>query len=114
MIVQLTQYGYKDDPYGDTLTREGWGSFGNKIGGASCALKRSTAKKIGATPKCKVELWHNGSLLMTRFWDDVVPEFDKGNRCDLYEPTGMVSGLPDEVEVRVVPDAGSTPAQPAG
>ena len=78
MTVQLTQYGYANDPYGDTLTEEGWGSFGNKIAGQSCALKRSTAKLLGATPKCKVQLTGANGFSMTRFWDDVVPESDPG------------------------------------
>jgi hypothetical protein len=110
----LTQYGYANDPDADTLTREGWGAWDNKLTATSCALKRSTAQEIGATPRCKIKIPIGAGKCLYRFWDDVVPESDKGDRCDLYQPNGFDNSLPDESDISVVADDGSTPANPVG
>jgi hypothetical protein len=111
MRVTLTQYGYASDPDGDTLTREGWGAWDNKLTAASCALKRSTATLIGASPRCKIMIVLPSGNDMYRFWDDVIPPQDIGDRCDLYQPLGFDKTLPDTANIFVVADTGTTPAQ---
>lgn len=112
MKIALTQYGYSNDPDGDTLTREGWGAWGNKLTATSCALKRSTASQLGFVPRCKVPIVLPNGNSLYRFWDDVIPETDKGARCDLYQPDGFDKSLPDTAQIAMVPDSGSTPANP--
>ena len=112
MNVYLTQYGYSNDPDGDTLTRDGWGAWSNKLTADSCALKRSTAGAIGATPRCKIQIALPTGTNLFRFWDDVVPETDKGARCDLYQPTGFDINIPDTADIAVIADTGTSPAQP--
>ena len=112
MKVSLTQYGYSDDPFGDTLTREGFGAWGNQLSAVSCALKRSTAKELNATPRCKIQITLPTGENLYRWWDDVVPESDHGARCDLYQPKGFDSTMPDTADISVVPDEGSTLANP--
>lgn len=110
-IVKLTQYGYLDDPYGDSLTRQGLGSWDNRLTPTSCALKRSTAARIGAIPRCKIQItWSN--QIMFRWWDDVIPERDPGDRCDLYQPEGFDKHLPDWATIAVIEDLGNSPASP--
>lgn len=111
MKIELTQYGYTNDPDGDTLTREGWGAWGNQLSAVSCALKRSTAKELGAKPRDKIKITFGGASIY-RFWDDVIPEVDLGSRCDLYQPKGFDDTLPDQADIFVIPDTGSSPAQP--
>lgn len=114
MNIELTQYGYQNDPYGDSLTREGWGAWGNKLTPTSCALKRSTAVKIGASPRNKIQIELGPEMSLERWWDDVIPESDPGDRCDLYQPSGFDATLPDWAVISVVEDGGSSRANPVG
>lgn len=112
MKIQLTQYGYKNDPDGDSLTRAGWGAWDNKLSASSCALKRSTAQQLGANPRCKIQIELPTGHFLYRWWDDVIPESDPGARCDLYQPLGFDNSLPDIATISVITDIGSSPAQP--
>lgn len=113
MKVELTQFGYPNDPDGDTLTRENWGAWGNQLSAVSCALKRSTAKELGATPRCKIKIVLGPDSVLYRWWDDVIPEVDPGDRCDLFQPKGFDATLPDRADISVVNDDGSSPANPS-
>lgn len=113
MSVKITEYGYGDDPYGDTLTRQGWGGWGNRLNGASCALTDSEVKALGLTPRdhgAKLKITFSNGTVIYRFWADRAPESNQ--RLDLYEPEGFDKSIPDEATVEVVQDIGSTPANP--
>jgi hypothetical protein len=112
MKVELTQFGYPGDPDADTLTEENFGAWDNQLSATSCALKRSTAKVLGAWPRCKIQILLPSGTDLYRFWDDVIPESDPGARCDLFQPKGFDETLPDIADISVIPDAGFSPAQP--
>ena len=113
MKVRITQYGYPSDPYGDTLTEQGWGAWGNRINGASCALTDSEVVALGLTKAdhgAKLKLTFSNGLVLYRFWADRAPEGNQ--RVDLDEPTGFDGAIPEWATVERVVDTGSTPANP--
>lgn len=112
-MIRITQYGYAGDPYGDTLTTEGWGGWGNRLDGASCALTDSEQKALGLTKAnhgAKLKITFPNGLVLYRFWADRAPEGNE--RVDLNEPNGFESRIPEFANVEVVPDTGSTAALP--
>lgn len=101
MKTKITQFGYNDDPYADTLTEEGWGAFGNKLTQDACALTASLVAKLGIKPMQWVRInFANGTVPMVRQFQDRAPESD--DRCDLYMPTGYDPFIPDEADVEVI------------
>lgn len=98
--IKITQYGYSNDPDGDTLTREGWGCWGNKLDANGCALTKSAEDAIGALKLCWLEITFTNGVVMQRQWQDRAPESDP--RLDLYQPQGFDRTLPDFGTVKVI------------
>lgn len=101
--MQLTQYGYPNDPYGDSETRKGHGAYSNLAADRSVALTDSGLRALGLTrqnvlsshPWVDIKLKGGGSL--QRRIDDRAPEANK--RADLYQPGGFDHKLPDYADV---------------
>ena len=104
--MQLTQYGYRNDPYMDSETRRGHGAYSNLVRGQSVALTDSGLHSLGLTrsmvrhdhPWVEIQLRGGGSLM--RRIDDRAPERNK--RADLYQPGGFDRRLPDYADVQLV------------
>lgn len=99
--MKITQYGWATDPDGDTLTREGFGCWGNKLDAHGCALTKSAEAAVGATKLCWLQVTFPGGKTLIRQWQDRAPEADP--RLDLYQPQGFDKTLPDFGTVKVVP-----------
>lgn len=127
MKMKITQYGYKNDEYADTLTEAGEGGWGNHLEKAGCALTDKAVATLGLTKadhgaKLRIEfgdwiatgngvsVFKTSGIIYVRFWEDRAPEDEP--RLDLYQPDGFVKNLPDYANVTVIPDTGSTPANP--
>ncbi len=118
MRIKITQYGYPGDPYADSFTEAGWGGWGNRLSGGSCALTDGAVQSLGLTKarhgaKLQIDFTKEKgghTLRLIRFWDDRAPEAEP--RCDLYQPRGFDKSLPDFAEVTVIEDVGSTKANP--
>ena len=100
--MQLTQYGYRNDPYMDSETRKGHGAYHN-LRSSSVALTDSALASLGLTraqvrrtnPWIDIKLAGGGVL--HRQIDDRAPE--KNRRADLYQPGGFDRRLPDYADV---------------
>jgi hypothetical protein len=101
--MQLTQYGYPNDPYSDSETRKGHGAYHNLVPGESVALTDSGLRALGLTrqtvlgshPWVNIQLRGGGTL--QRRIDDRAPE--RNMRADLYQPGGFDHRLPDYADV---------------
>jgi hypothetical protein len=101
--MQLTQYGYPNDPYGDSETRKGHGAYHSLVRNESVALTDSglralglnRSQVLGSHPWVNINLRGGGTL--QRRIDDRAPEANK--RADLYQPGGFDHRLPDYAEV---------------
>ncbi len=101
--MKLTQYGYRNDPYGDSQTRAGHGAYSGLARGRSVALTDSAVASLGLTrglvrsehPWVDIHLPGGGTL--TRRVDDRAPERDR--RVDLYQPGGFDRRLPSRASV---------------
>ncbi len=93
--MRVTQYGYDDDPQGDSNTRAGLGIQNRRLEeGVSLALSRGAAKALGVKPGdwVKIEYKNKGGTQIRRN-DDRAPQGDV--RADLYNPKGFVKGVDD-------------------
>ena len=103
VMMQLTQYGYPSDPYGDSETRKGHGAYHPLVRNESVALTDSGLRALGLTrsevrsthPWVDIKLRGGGTL--ERRIDDRAPESNM--RADLYQPGGFHRGLPDHADV---------------
>ena len=101
--MQLTQYGYPNDPYSDSETRKGHGAYHALVAGESVALTDSGLRALGLTrsevrsthPWVDIKLRGGGQL--ERRIDDRAPEANR--RADLYQPGGFDRRLPDYADV---------------
>jgi len=101
--MQLTQYGYPNDPYSDSETRKGHGAYHSLVAGESVALTDSGLRALGLTrsevrsshPWVNIKLAGGGTL--QRRIDDRAPE--RNMRADLYQPGGFDRHLPDYADV---------------
>jgi hypothetical protein len=101
--MQLTQYGYPNDPYSDSETRKGHGAYHNLVRGESVALTDSGLRALGLSrsqvlathPWVNIQLRGGGTL--ERRIDDRAPE--RNMRADLYQPGGFDHRLPDYADV---------------
>jgi hypothetical protein len=104
--VQLTQFGYRNDPYMDSETRRGNGAYHHLVRDQSVALTDSTLHALGLTRRQAahgdhwVELRLRGGGVLTRRIDDRAPE--RNRRADLYEPRGFDRHLPDHADIRLL------------
>ena len=102
--MKLTQYGYPNDPYGDSETRKGHGAY-RHLSKDSMAITDSGLRALGLTrhdvrsQPYWVELKLRGGGTLTRRIDDRAPERDM--RADLYMPRGFDRHLPDRADVRL-------------
>jgi len=101
--MQLTQYGYPNDPYGDSETRKGHGAYHSLVRNESVALTDSGLRALGLT-RAQVRTGHpwvdiklRGGGLLERRIDDRAPEANM--RVDLYQPGGFDRRLPDRADV---------------
>ncbi len=109
--MQLTQYGYRNDPYMDSETRRGHGAYSNLQRDRSVALTDSGLRALGLTrsqvrtdhPWVEIHLRGGGSML--RRIDDRAPERNK--RADLYQPGGFDRHLPDYADVQLARGRGT-------
>ncbi|HUJ57101.1 MAG TPA: hypothetical protein VLX92_01350 [Kofleriaceae bacterium] len=101
--MKLTQYGYPNDPYGDSETRKGHGAYRHLQSGASVAMTDSGLRALGLS---RWDVTHNqewvninlrGGGTLHRRIDDRAPERDL--RTDLYQPGGFDHRLPDHANV---------------
>lgn len=100
--MQLTQYGYRNDPYMDSYTRRGLGAY-HHLRSSSVALTDSALASLGLTrafvrrnnPWIDIQL--RGGGVLHRQIDDRAPE--RNRRADLYQPGGFDRRLPDYAEV---------------
>lgn len=91
--MQITQYGYRNDPYMDSETRKGHGAYSTLASERSVALTDSGLASLGLTramvrrthPWVDIQLKGGGTL--HRRIDDRAPE--RNRRADLYEPGGF-------------------------
>jgi hypothetical protein len=101
--MKLTQYGYPNDPYGDSETRRGHGAYSNLQGGRSIAMTDSGLAALGLTKAFVrkehpyVDIHLKGGGVLTRRIDDRAPERDR--RTDLYMPGGFNSRLGDRADI---------------
>lgn len=101
--MQLTQYGYPNDPYTDSETRKGHGAYHSLVANESVALTDSGLRALGLTrsevrsthPWINIKLSGGGTL--QRRIDDRAPESNM--RADLYQPGGFDRRLPDYADV---------------
>ncbi|HEX4418376.1 MAG TPA: hypothetical protein VH165_10780 [Kofleriaceae bacterium] len=101
--MQLTQYGYANDPYGDSETRKGNGAYSHLVKDQSMAMTDSGLRALGLTraevrsshPWIDIKLKGGGTL--ERRIDDRAPESNM--RADLYQPGGFNRSLPDHADV---------------
>jgi hypothetical protein len=101
--MQLTQYGYPNDPYSDSETRKGHGAYHSLVRDESVALTDSGLRALGLSrsqvldsqPWVNIQLRGGGSL--QRRIDDRAPEANR--RADLYQPGGFDRQLPDFADV---------------
>lgn len=100
--MKLTQYGYRNDPYGDSETRAGHGAYRNLSNHESMAITDSGLRALGLTRQqvrrtpTWVDIRTGGGTLHRRI-DDRAPERDM--RADLYMPDGFNRSLPDRADV---------------
>jgi hypothetical protein len=100
--MQLTQYGYRNDPYMDSYTRRGEGAYHN-LRPSSVALTDSALAALGLTRTMVrrtspwVDIKLPGGGVLHRQVDDRAPE--RNRRADLYEPGGFDRRLPDYADV---------------
>ena len=101
--VQLTQFGYKDDPYMDSYTRRGIGAYHPLAKDESVGLTGAAMYALGLTPAMirRDHPWINikvkGGGTLHRRVDDTGPE---GNaRADLYMPGGFDGGMSDSADI---------------
>ncbi len=101
--MKLTQYGYPNDPYGDSETRKGHGAYRNLHAGDSMAITDSGLFALGLSRshvrkhQTWVDIKLRGGGVLHRRIDDRAPERDK--RADLYQPHGFDRSLPDYADV---------------
>lgn len=105
--MQLTQYGYPDDPYSDSETRKGNGAYHSLVPGESVALTDSGLRALGLT-RSGVRATHpwvdirlKGGGILQRRIDDRAPQSNM--RVDLYQPQGYDHSLPDYADVTLRP-----------
>jgi hypothetical protein len=104
--VQLTQYGYRNDPYMDSQTRRGNGAYHHLVRDQSVALTDSTLHGLGLSRSQVrhgehwVELRMRGGGTLERRIDDRAPE--RNRRADLYQPGGFDRHLPDRADIRLI------------
>jgi hypothetical protein len=101
--MQLTQYGYPDDPYTDSETRKGHGAYHPLVRDESVALTDSGLRALGlsrstvrSSPQWLDIKLRGGGTLQRRI-DDRAPEANM--RADLYQPGGFDRRLPDYADV---------------
>jgi hypothetical protein len=101
--MQLTQYGYPDDPYSDSETRKGNGAYHHLVPGESVALTDSGLRALGLTRSTVrqthpwVDIKLRGGGILQRRIDDRAPQSNM--RADLYQPGGYDHSLPDYADV---------------
>ncbi|HEY0988760.1 MAG TPA: hypothetical protein VGD80_16955 [Kofleriaceae bacterium] len=101
--MQLTQYGYPNDPYSDSETRKGHGAYHNLVAGESVALTDSGLRALGLSRSTVlqthpwVDIKLRGGGMLQRRIDDRAPE--RNMRADLYQPGGFDHRLPDYADV---------------
>lgn len=101
--MQLTQYGYRNDPYSDSETRKGHGAYHSLARGRSVALTDSALAALGLTRHevRRHSEWVNiklrGGGVLHRRIDDRAPEHNR--RADLYQPGGFDRHLPGHANV---------------
>jgi hypothetical protein len=101
--MKLTQYGYPNDPYGDSETRKGHGAYHALAPDTSVALTDSGLAALGLSRQQVrsssqfVDIKLKGGGVLTRRIDDRAPERDL--RTDLYQPRGFDRHLPDRADV---------------
>jgi hypothetical protein len=104
--VQLTQYGYRNDPYMDSYTRRGLGAYHHLVRDQSVALTDSTLSALGLTRRQAshgdhwVQIHLKGGGTLDRRIDDRAPE--RNRRADLYQPGGLDRHLPDRADVSLL------------
>ena len=103
VAMQLTQYGYPNDPYSDSETRKGHGAYHALVRDESVALTDAGLRALGLT-RAQVRSSHpwvdikpRGGGVLQRRIDDRAPEANM--RADLYEPGGFDRRLPDRADV---------------
>ncbi len=101
--VQLTQYGYKNDPYMDSYTKKGIGAYHGLAADESVGLTKASMHALGLTPAMirRDHPWVNiqlkGGGVLHRRVDDTGPE--RNARADLYMPGGLNRGMPDSADI---------------
>jgi hypothetical protein len=101
--MKLTQYGYPNDPYGDSETRKGHGAYSNLAKNRSVAMTDSGLASLHLTRLMVrkehpwVDIHLKGGGTMTRRIDDRAPERDR--RTDLYMPQGFNRKLGDYANI---------------
>lgn len=86
-VIQITSYGYPDDPTPDKYSKAGIGNRSNWLRTDSCAVTEVARKELGIPngihgSKLLIE-WPDGTK-ETRFDDDTAPESNA--RVDCYRP----------------------------
>ena len=103
--MQLTQYGYRNDPYMDSETRRGHGAYHHLANERSVALTDSGLRALGLSRRDVrhgeqwVDIFTRGGGVLHRRIDDRAPEHNR--RADLYQPGGFNRHLPDFADVRL-------------
>ena len=101
--MQLTQYGYPNDPYADSETEKGHGAYHSLARGRSVAVTDSGLALLGLTQSQVrhssqwVDIHTRGGGVLHRRIDDRAPE--RNARTDLYQPGGFDRSLPDHADV---------------
>jgi hypothetical protein len=101
--MKLTQYGYPNDPYGDSETRKGHGAYSHLAANRSIAMTDAGLAALGLSPSMVrkthpfVDIHLKGGGVLTRRVDDRAPERDR--RTDVYMPGGFSRKLPDRADI---------------
>jgi hypothetical protein len=98
ILAKTTQFGYSNDPQGDSLTRAGVGMLDNPLTAHSAALTKSMQAMENAQPGDVIETIDpkTGGKRYSYFADRA-PELDA--RVDLYQPQGFDKSIPDNQQV---------------
>jgi hypothetical protein len=101
--VQLTQFGYKNDPYMDSYTKKGIGAYHSLAKDESVGLTSASMRALGLTPSIIrrdhpwIDIKLKGGGMLHRRVDDTGPE--RNRRADLYMPGGLDRGMPDSADI---------------
>ena len=110
--ARITRYNYAGDPHSDSLTRGGWGAFGNRLREGSIALSpdmERQARGMGIAPKGAMRVRLSNGQVVEGYFDDRTAANLRG-RVDLSDPSGKYRGIDGARITGILGPGGATAA----